>query len=69
VLPSKFKGVTGPRYIVYNNTPNIWIANDVHIKKYKSPKHVVPQGKAAGYKGTNLKKPSGKGNGKTKSKH
>lgn len=69
VLPSKFKGVTGPRYIVYNNAPDIWIANDVHIKKYKTPKHITPQGKAVGYKHTNPKKSSGKGNGKMKNKH
>lgn len=69
VLPSKFKGVTGPRYIVYNNTPEIWTVNDAHIKKYKSPKHVSPQGKAVGYKGTNPKKSSGAGKGKAKNKH
>ncbi|MEO6000080.1 MAG: hypothetical protein ABIN89_24795 [Chitinophagaceae bacterium] len=38
VLPARFKGMNGPKYIVYNKTPDVWIVNDVHVKKYKAQK-------------------------------
>ena len=70
VLPARIKAANGPRYIIYNKTPDIWIVNDAHIKKYKAPKQKhYPQGKAAGYKGTNPNKASGGGHGKGKGKH
>lgn len=64
-MPAKFKGVNGLRYVVYNQTPDVWIVNDAHVKKYKAVKqNNYPQGKAVGYKGTNPNKALGRGNGK-----
>lgn len=70
VLPANIKTKGGPRYIVYNQTPDIWIQNGAHIKKYKAPKQKhYPKGKAYGYKGTNPNKGHGHGNKGKGGKH
>ena len=71
VLPATIRTVGRPRYIVYNQTPDVWIQNETHVKKYKAPKQKhYPQGKAYGYKGSNTRKGEGVAKGKGKnSKH
>ncbi|MDB5245958.1 MAG: hypothetical protein JWQ40_352 [Segetibacter sp.] len=66
VLPVSIRTVNGPRYIVYNQTPDVWIQNETHVKKYKAPKQKhYPKGKAYRYKGSNSHKSEGdKGKGK-----
>jgi hypothetical protein len=64
-LPASINIARTPRYVVYNQTPEVWIQNQDHVKKYKAPKYKQhPQGKAVGYKGSNINKASGKGNDK-----
>ena len=55
-LPGGMNVVRSRRVIVYHNTPEIWMDNPGHIKKYKH----YPNGKAVGYKGTNPNKGKGK---------
>ncbi len=62
-LPSGLRVVNTPRYIIYNPTPQVWVQNPIHLKKYKNN---YPKGKAVGYKGTNPNKAIGKGTGKSK---
>jgi hypothetical protein len=67
VLPANLKAAGGPRYIVYNQTPDVWVKNNTHVKKYKAPKQKhMPQGKAVGYKGSNPNKAIVQVNGKAK---
>lgn len=66
-LPANVKVARTPRYIVYNQTPEVWVKNQTHVKKYKAPKQKnYPNGKAVGYKGSNPNKPTAKGNGNGK---
>ncbi len=40
VLPPGITITTGaPRYIVYHNTPEVWLNNDMHVVKYKANKN------------------------------
>jgi hypothetical protein len=63
-LPDNIKSAMGSRYVVYNQTPEVWNQNAEHVKKYKAPKQKnVPNGRAYGHKGTNPNKANGLGNG------
>jgi hypothetical protein len=67
VLPASLKTTRGPRYIVYNRTPDVWNQNETHVKKYKEAKQKhYPKGKAVGYKGSNPNKEVGHAKSKGK---
>jgi len=59
-LPTGIRVVNTRRVVVYNPTPQVWIQNPGHIKKYKTHYIHYPNGKAVGYKGTNPNKANGK---------
>jgi hypothetical protein len=56
VLPAKIKAANGPRYVVYNKTPDVWVVNSTHIQKYKAPKYkTYPPGQVVRYRGNSGK--------------
>ena len=57
VLPAGVRVGSTPRVVVYHASPQVWVSNADHVKKYNPPK-----GKAVGYKGTNVNKAKGKKN-------
>lgn len=65
-LPPTVKVKGYRKVVVYNPTPQVWVNNSDHLKKYKVTP--APKGKAVGYKGTNTNKAQGKISNQAKGK-